>query len=108
LSGGVENADLVRIGEVPLYATDMLVRRAGSLQNTPDAKADLIRVNAATAQRFGLQQDANARVAQGENAVTLPVAIDDRIADGCVWVASGVVETAGLGASFGAIQVELS
>ncbi len=97
-----------RIGEVPAYAADMLVRRAPSLQETPDGQCSVLRANAATAQKLGLADGGEAKVTQGDATVTLPVVIDDAIAEGSVWVPAGVVATAGLGAGFGTVQVEKS
>ena len=43
---------------------------------------------------------------QGECRVTLPLMIDDRLADNTVFLPSGLTETAGLGHAETAIQLE--
>jgi len=96
-----------RLADVPIYATDSLVRRAASLQATPDMEAarhvhlhpeDAEALRVSTAERVVLNQ--------GGYRVTLPLKLDAGLARGCVRVAAGLVETRGLGPRFGAITIE--
>jgi NADH-quinone oxidoreductase subunit G len=97
---------LQRIGEVPIYATDALVRRSPPLQNSPLAEPPVAWVSAALYQRLGLRGDDLLRVRQGEGEAVVAVAVDERLPDGCVRIAAARPETAGLGAMFGAVSVE--
>ena len=99
-------AGLQRIANVPLYATDSVVRRAPSLQATADAAAPLLAIGAVLAAKLGVQAGAKVRVKQGEGSVVLPVAIDATLAADTVRVSAGCPETAALGAVFGAVSLE--
>ena len=99
-------AGLQRIANVPLYATDSVVRRAPSLQATADAAAPLLAIGTALAAKLGVQAGAKVRVKQGEGSVVLPVAIDATLAADTVRVSAGCPETAALGAVFGAVSLE--
>ncbi len=98
------SSDLERIGDVPLYATDALVRRAASLQATADSADAVVRINAAEASRLGL--NALAQVTQGEAVAVLPVVIDARVPDGAVSIAAARPGSATLGAAFGHVEVK--
>lgn len=97
---------LVRIGDVPIYAVDALVRRARSLQRTADAVQAAFRVNARQAGALALRSDISVTVLQDGGRAQLAVVIDDRVADGCVEIVSGVNGSVGLGASAGLLSVE--
>jgi NADH-quinone oxidoreductase subunit G len=98
---------LVRVGNVGHYASDALVRRAGSLQRTKEARdAVAVRVNAAMAENNGLADGDAVAVMQGENRATLPLKIDVRVPDGCVWVSAGVPGSETLGGQFGEVTLE--
>ena len=99
-------AGLQRIANVPLYATDSVVRRAPSLQATADAAAPLLAIGAVLAAKLGVQAGAKVRVKQGEGSVVLPVAIDATLAADTVRVSAGCPETAALGAVFGTVSLE--
>ncbi len=88
---------LVRIAEVPLYASDPLVRRAASLQQTQDNAPPVARMNGAETQRRGLGGVTAVRVAVGAGEVSLGLMIDERVPAGCIWIPWGYAETAPLG-----------
>ncbi len=90
-------AALERIAEVGIYAGDPVVRRAGSLQKTNDARRSAAaRFNAATLAARGLVSGDRVRVRQGGGEAVLVAAIDAAVPDGCVRIARGLRETAGL------------
>jgi len=99
-------AGLQRLADVPIYATDALVRRAPSLQLTSDARAPMVGLPAGLWQQLGLSAGDQIRVAQGGAAVVLSARLDATQADGTVRVPAGHADTATLGAMFGAITVE--
>jgi NADH-quinone oxidoreductase subunit G len=98
---------LVRIGSHPIYATDALVRRAPSLQKTALMKNQaVIRINSNLAKQLNLGDADKAKVKQSHGQeLVLPLVIDDKIADHCVWIPSGLPETALLGEAFGTISI---
>jgi NADH-quinone oxidoreductase subunit G len=98
-------AGLVRLGEVPIYQSDALVRRAVSLQKTRDAAMPVVGLSAATAAKLGFEAGEQVKVHQGEASATLAVAIDKSLPDDVVRVALGHPATANLGAAFGTIQL---
>ena len=103
---GSDAAPIWRVGEVPLYAVDPLVRRAGALQRTADAPPPVVRVNPALARSLGLAAGAMATVRQNGSERTLEVAVDAAVADGCVLLHAGVAHSVGLGPAWGPVSVE--
>ena len=100
------DAPLERVADVPIYATDAIVRRAESLQQTADANAPLLTISAQLAKQLGLSAGAFALVRQGEGSAILPASIDARLPANVVRVAAAHIATSTLGAMFGAITVE--
>ena len=100
-AGGLE-----RIADVPIYATDSLVRRASSLQLTADARAPFASLPATLWSRLGLTDGDQVRVSQGTAQAVLPARVDATLAATAVRVPAGHPDTAALGAMFGAIAVE--
>jgi len=97
---------LQRIGDVAILATDPLVRRAASLQVTPDAQAAArCRINALQAEASGVQDGDTVTVKQGNASTPMTVEISDRVPDGCVWLQAGTDQSAALGASFGEVSL---
>ncbi len=86
-----------RVAEVPLYATDMLVRRAQPLQQTRDADTGWIRLCPADAKKLGVSAGERLTVKNGSTSIELPVQLDASMAPGDVYMASGIPETAGFG-----------
>jgi NADH-quinone oxidoreductase subunit G len=97
---------LERIADVPIYATDSLVRRATSLQLTADARAPFASLPLALWSKLGLTAGDKVRVSQGGAQAVLPAQLDATLADTAVRVPAGHADTASLGAMFGAISVE--
>jgi NADH-quinone oxidoreductase subunit G len=94
----LSRAQVARIAEVPIYAVDALTRRAPSLQETRDNPGPMARMNAAQAAALGVSGAQSVLVRMAAGDAELELAIDARVPDGCVWIPSGFVETAGLGA----------
>jgi NADH-quinone oxidoreductase subunit G len=103
---GGEPAAIERIGEVPIYAVDPIVRRAGALQKTRDAIEPRLRACAATLTLLGLSHGAHARVSQGGEPIVLEVMLDPTVPPGCVRVAAAHAATATLGAMYDEVRVE--
>jgi len=95
---------LMRIGGVPIYAGDALVRRAKALQETVHARPATLCLSAADAEALGLQDGDQARVRQLGEAV-LTVTVDDSVPAGTVWIPAALAATAALGPMMGEITV---
>jgi NADH-quinone oxidoreductase subunit G len=94
-----------RIADVPIYATDSIVRRAVSLQLTADARAPQASLPSGLWRELGLAAGDKVRVSQGEAHAVLAAREDKTLAPTAVRVPAGHVLTAGLGAAFGPIAV---
>jgi len=99
------SAGLVRLGEVPIYQADALVRRAPSLQKTRDAVAPQVSLSAVTAQQLGVQAGERVQVSQGDAQASFQVVLDAGLADGVVRLAAAHPDTVALGAMFAPIQL---
>jgi len=88
---------LQRIGEVPLYRVDPVVRRAPALQKTRDNPGPVVCMNPREAQKHGVGGSARVRVIAGGELVTLDFLIDRRIPDGCVYLPAGYSEVTAIG-----------
>ncbi len=81
------------INETPIYAVDMLVRRAAALQQTRDALiTEGLHINPAMAAKSGLVAGGTVKVSslvQGAAKTTLPVVLDERVPDECVLIYAG-------------------
>ena len=107
VAGAAASDGLERIGDVSINAADALLRRAPALQATPDAAvAGLLRLNAAQAEKSGVEDGHTVTVKQGAASTTMAVEISARVPDGCVWVQAGTTAAASLGANFGPVTIE--
>ncbi|RVT54295.1 NADH-quinone oxidoreductase subunit NuoG [Rubrivivax albus] len=97
---------LQRVADVPIYATDSLVRRAPALQHTADARAPRAVLPQALWDKLGLQPGGRVLVQQGTVAQVLPADVDPTLAVDVVRVAAGHPDTVGLGPMFGLVAVE--
>jgi NADH-quinone oxidoreductase subunit G len=109
--GGIEMktvaaSGLQRVSDVPIYATDAVVRRSAPLQATSDAAKPLAWLHGDELKKLGVQAGATVKVSQGQGSAQLIAAVDDKLPKGVVRVATGHAATATLGAMFGTITVE--
>ncbi len=102
----VEKQGLQRIGEVPIYRADPIVRRAESLQSTYDALSPKVWMAATTLESLNIAAGAQVKVKQGIEFVQLEAACDEKLPANCVRVACAHPRTAALGDLFGEILVE--
>jgi NADH-quinone oxidoreductase subunit G len=102
-----QTSGLQRIGGVPPYALDALVRRAPALQQTPDGQtSSWVYLSSAEARRLGLEEADRVTVRQNGREAVLPLMLDDGVPEGCVWVPAGVEATADLGPCCGTVELE--
>jgi NADH-quinone oxidoreductase subunit G len=97
---------LWRVGSVPMFATDALVRRATALQETDHADNDHFAVHPATGEKLGLSDGAEALFKQGERNARAPVIFDDRVPPAAVLVPSATCLSSRLGAAWGPVELE--
>ncbi|MDP2830428.1 MAG: NADH-quinone oxidoreductase subunit NuoG [Sulfuricellaceae bacterium] len=97
---------LQRIGEVPIYQADALVRRAESLQRTEDGADPEARMNRETLKRLNIEEGSMLTVRQQYGIAMLRARCDAGVPDHCVRVATGHPLTADLGPMFGEIMLE--
>lgn len=88
---------LARIATVPMYRSDVVVRRATALQETPWSRPPAAAIHPDEARRLQLADGAAVRVRYGDAAVSLPLRHDPRVPPGCVWIEGGHAEVAPLG-----------
>lgn len=100
------NGDLKRCADVPMYATDAIVRRASALQKTQDAQVFAVSINAAQAKRLGVEDVDSVIVKQGFLSAQLALHIDDEIPDGSVWMPMALHGNELLGHPFGDVEIE--
>lgn len=103
-SGGTP--ELVRIGDVPMYAVDGLVRRSPPLQATAHADTAVVRIHPQTADERGLDADSPVRVQQGEATIECAWVADARIAPGAVWLPAAQTQTVALDGAYEALTIE--
>lgn len=96
---------VMRITEWPIYSVDSVVRRAQDLQDSATCEPTAVYMNAGLAERLNLTNGTLVQVMQGAAKTELPLMVDARIADGCVWIPAARAETAVLGAAFGTVEV---
>jgi len=103
---GAASTALERIGEVPIYSADAIVRRSPPLQMTRDALPPVASMNRSTAQTLGLREGDYLRVRQGDGEVVVAYLIDDRLPHNAIRLASARAETAMLGGMFATLTAE--
>ena len=103
------HSKLSRIGEVPLYAIDSLVRHAKPLQAAQTimlGDVETVRLHPDTANKIGVTDGNVVTVKQHAATAQLKVMIDARIAEGGAWIAGGVLASNELGDLFGEVEVK--
>jgi NADH-quinone oxidoreductase subunit G len=97
--------ELSRIGHLPLYSVDGLVRRSQPLQESSDTMRAAIYMNQATAKQLDINASSQAIAKQGDSDVTLNVMIDEAVPNNCVMIPMATEGSCGLGDGYGAIEV---
>lgn len=102
----IKSDGLQRIGEVPQYQSDPIVRRSPPLQKTKYNIQPMARMRAEQMAALGLQAGDTVLVKQGEGSAILKVRLDDHVAMGCVRIQAASPLTASLGELMGDITLE--
>jgi len=94
-----QQKSVVRVSELQMYAGDSIQRRAKSLHGTADAAVAAFYMNEDLAKQYGLNMGDRAVASQQGAELVLPVKIDNRVADDCILLHSGLLQTAALDGS---------
>ncbi len=97
---------LQRIGEVPIYQADAIVRRADSLQRTHDANVPAVSMHSVLWQKLQIEDHGMVMLRQNDGHAVLRAVKDDSLPQDCVRVAAAHPLTAELGDMLGEIVVE--
>jgi len=97
---------LYRISGSPIYAVDNVVRRAGSLQQAVAGQSNHVAMSANYAKNLGVLNEQVVRVVQGKQESTLPLKIDDSIAENCVWVQRSSEQADSLGEAIAPVEIQ--
>lgn len=98
--------NIQRIGEVPIYQADPIVRRAESLQQTSDAAKPRAWMASPLLEKLQISAGDKVRVRQEQGEIELYADCDERLPPDCVRIVSAHADTVELGAMFGDILVE--
>jgi NADH-quinone oxidoreductase subunit G len=96
---------LQRLGEVPQYRMDSVVRRSSPLNKTKQVAEPVAGLNAKLMAALGVQEGDLVEVKQGIGSAKLKVKLDAGLAKGTVRVPTGYDITASLGELMGEIEV---
>ncbi|MFG6461251.1 NADH-quinone oxidoreductase subunit NuoG [Roseateles sp. DXS20W] len=95
-----------RFANLPIYATDALVRNSTSLQLTTDGReAAIVGLPAGLWQQLGLAEGDQVRVVQDGGAAQLSARLEAGLPEGLARVPAGLAQTATLGAAFGTLSI---
>ena len=97
---------LQRIGHLPIYAVDCLVRRAQPLQDSADAIAAAAYMNEQTASEAGVADTDYVLVRQDNSEARLPLVIDEAVPARCVLIPYGVPGSETLTRAYGPIELQ--
>ena len=95
-----------RIGEVPIYFSDPIVRRADSLQRTIDASIPKASVSTNVAEKFSLSENDIVKVTQGNCSIKINCKIEKNLPSNVIRLPSAHISTKDLGDMFGKILIE--
>ncbi|OYY49316.1 MAG: NADH-quinone oxidoreductase subunit G [Methylophilaceae bacterium 17-44-8] len=102
----IKKVGLQRIGEVPQYESDPIVRRSAPLQKTKYNIRPMARMCAEQMAMLGLVEGDVVLARQDHGSAVLKVKLDNHVAKGCVRVAASHELTIGLGDLMGDITIE--
>jgi len=97
---------LQRVGDVPIYAADSLVRRSTPLQLTKDADQNHAAINSALAAKLKIAEGERVSITQSGHTELIEIKIDDAIADDCVWLPAAEELSAQMGNTYSPIELE--
>ena len=102
----IKSAGLQRVGEVPQYESDPIVRRSAPLQKTKYNIKPMARMHAEDMRELDLREGDTVLAKQDKGSAILTVRLDSHVAKGCVRVTAAHEDTIGLGDLMGDISIE--
>ncbi len=99
------SAVLSRVGDMPMFFADPVVRRASALQKTVWATSPVVQLPVALFASLGLQDGEKVRVTQADGQAVLPAELDMTLPENVVRIVSGHRDTAELGPVDGWVEV---
>jgi NADH-quinone oxidoreductase subunit G len=97
---------LFRVGNLPMYSVDPLVRRAPALQRTPATDPFGAYLHPDEAAGLGLAEGDPVQVAQNGTSVRTRVLLDATVPPGCARIPAGVAGSEALGGQIGPVTIE--
>src|SRR5699024_9163545 len=97
---------LQRIGDVPIYRSDMIVRRSRPLQETTASQPPVARLSSQTFEALGLAPDAQVKCRATEGEAQFEVKLDETVPAGAIRIVGAFAQSAPLGSRYGYITVE--
>jgi NADH-quinone oxidoreductase subunit G len=97
---------LYRVGSLPIYSTDALVRRATSLQQAQGALLATFAMHPVDIEKYNLKVDQPALVSQGEEEAIMVCVEDKQLLPGSVCIARGAQGSEKLGSLFSPIEID--
>ncbi len=94
---------LMRVGPVPIYATDLLVRHAPALQSTPLAEPLAVQLHPKQAETLGLADGDEVSICQGDVTARSIVRLTESVPLGCARIPAAVPGSEALGAQIGPV-----
>ncbi len=101
-----KTSGLQRVGDVPLYAADSLVRRSTPLQLTKDADQNHAAINTGLAASLNIEDGEMVSITQSGHTELIEVRIDDALADDCVWLPAAEELATQMGNTYSPIELE--
>ena len=102
----IKDLGLQRIGEVPQYESDPIVRRSAPLQKTKYNTQPMARMRAEQMAALGLVEGDTVLAKQDKGSAVLTVRLDNHVAMGCIRVTASHEGSTGLGDLMGDITIE--
>ncbi len=102
----IKSEGLQRIGEVPQYESDPIVRRSAPLQKTKYNTQPMARMRAEQMAALGLIEGDTVLTRQDKGSAVLQVKLDNHVAMGCIRVTASHEGSIGLGDLMGDITIE--
>lgn len=108
LSKITSDTKLSRVGDIPIYATDSIVRRAEALQATQaiiENEVAAVRMHPQMAEILSVTEGDEVFIKQNDASIQLPVVFDSRVPLHAVLIAGGIPSTCDLSELFGSVEV---
>ncbi len=104
-----KNEDILsRVGEIPIYAVDSLVRRAEALQAAQavtEGELAVARIHPQTAVTLGLKSLQLVRVQQQNSEIQLPIVCDAKVPVNAVFIPGAIPVATGLSTLLGSVKI---